>query len=57
MSGKLRGYTERIYTQDEVNNILSAIEDFVNDLGWDYDRMSQSGQEIYNQLDEYIQNL
>ena len=57
MSGKLRGYTERIYTQDEVNNILSAIEDFVNDLGWDYDRMSQSGQEIYNELDEYIKNL
>jgi len=54
---KLRGYTERIYTQDEVNDILSTIQDFVNELGWDYQRMSQSGQKVYNQLDEYIENL
>jgi len=57
MSGKVRGYTEKIFTQDEVNDILSNIQDYVNDLGWDYDRMSQSGQKVYNQLDEYIESL
>ena len=29
---------------------LEKIRDLVDDLGWDYDRMSSSGQETYEQL-------
>lgn len=29
---------------------IGDIKDLVIDLGWDYDRMSQSGQEVYEQL-------
>lgn len=29
---------------------LTDIIDLVLDLGWDFDRMSQSGQQIYNKL-------
>lgn len=57
MSGKVRGYTEKIFTQDEVNDILSNIEDMVDNLGWDYDRMSESGKESYDKLTTYMLNL
>ena len=57
MSGKVRGYTEKIFTQDEVNDILSNIEDMVDNLGWDYDRMSQSGKATYDELTTYMLNL
>ena len=53
MSGKLRGYTERIYTQNEINDI----EVLIGDLGWDYDRMSQSGQETYDKLVNFVESL
>ena len=29
---------------------IADIKDLVIDLGWDYDRMSQSGQEVYEKL-------
>ena len=29
---------------------LEKIQNLVNDLGWDYDRMSSSGQETYDEL-------
>ena len=54
MSVKVKGYTEKIFTQDEVNQILENIEDMVGDLGWDYDRMSSSGQETYDKLCELL---
>lgn len=57
MSVKVKGYTEKIFTQYEVNEILESIEDMVGDLGWEYDRMSSSGQETYDKLDKYLQNL
>ena len=57
MSGKVSGYTEKIFTQDEVNDILTEIKDMVDDLGWDEQRMSQSGKMTYNNLVNYIHNL
>lgn len=57
MSGKVSGYTEKIFTQDEVNDILTEIKGMVDDLGWDEQRMSQSGKMIYNNLVNYIDNL
>ena len=57
MRGKESGYTEKIFTQDEVNDILTEIKGMVDDLGWDEQRMSQSGKLIYNNLVNYIHNL
>ena len=57
MSGKVRGYTEKIFTQDEVNDILKEIIDMVDDLGWEHQRMSTSGQETYEKLYDYLENL
>ena len=57
MSGKVSGYTEKIFTQDEVNDILTEIIELVEDLEFDYQRMSQSGKEIYNNLRNYLDNL
>jgi hypothetical protein len=57
MSGKVSGYTEKIFTQDEVKDILSEIIDMVGDLGWEEQRMSTSGQETYERLVNYLENL
>jgi hypothetical protein len=29
---------------------VSKVKELINDLGWDFDRMSSSGQETYNKL-------
>lgn len=34
---------------------IADIKDLVEDLGWDYDRMSQSGQEVYLKLCEILE--
>ena len=54
---KVKGYTEKIFTQDEVNDILTEIIESVEDLEFDYQRMSQSGKEIYNNLRNYLDTL
>ena len=56
MSGKVSGYTEKIFTQDEVKDILQEINSMVDDLAWDIDRMSQSGRKTYTNLTNYLDN-
>jgi hypothetical protein len=34
---------------------IGDIKDLVIDLGWDYQRMSQSGQEVYDKLCEFLE--
>jgi hypothetical protein len=34
---------------------IGDIKDLVIDLGWDYQRMSQSGQEVYDKLCEILE--
>ena len=34
---------------------IGDIKDLVIDLGWDYQRMSQSGQEVYEKLCELLE--
>ena len=34
--------------------MIADIKDLVMDLGWDYQRMSQSGQETYEKLCELL---
>ena len=57
MSGKVSGYTEKIFTQDEVKDMLDTIIDMVDDLGWEEQRMSTSGKETYERLVNYLENL
>jgi len=46
--------TEKIYTQDEIQNLLTAIIHLVDDLNWDYDRMSSSGKQTLDNLSELL---
>lgn len=41
---------EKIYTQDEIQDLLKDIIPLVSDLGWDYERMSRGGKDIYDEL-------
>jgi hypothetical protein len=34
--------------------MIADIKDLIADLGWDYDRMSSSGQETYDKLCELL---
>jgi hypothetical protein len=34
--------------------MLADIKDLIGDLGWEYDRMSSSGQETYDKLCELL---
>ena len=57
MALKVKGYTEKIYSQDEISNLIDSIEELVGDLGWDYDRLSQSGKETYDKLVNFVESL
>ena len=46
--------TDKIYTQDEIQNLLTAIIHLVDDLNWDYDRMSSSGKETLDKLHDLL---
>jgi len=35
--------------------MLTDIKDLIIDLGWDYDRMSTSGQQVYDKLCELLE--
>lgn len=41
---------DRIFTQDEIQELLEDVQNLVSDLGWDYDRMSDSGREVWREL-------
>ncbi len=41
-------------TQEELQKVLETIQDLVHDLGFDYERMSRSGKEIYDELCEIL---
>ena len=57
MGLKVKGYTEKLYTQDEIKDLIDSIEELVGDLGWDYDRLSQSGRETYDRLANFVETL
>jgi hypothetical protein len=44
----------KIYTQDDIQDLLTAITHLVDDLNWDYDRMSSSGKETLDTLSELL---
>lgn len=45
---------DRVYTKDEMEELLKQITILVSDLGFDYDRMSRSGKNIYDELCELL---
>ena len=40
----------RIFTQDETQDLLEDVINLVDDLGFDYERLSQSGKQTYDEL-------
>lgn len=40
----------RIFTQDEIQDLLEDVQHLVSDLGFDYARLSNSGREVYDEL-------
>ena len=57
MGLKVKRYTEKVYAQNEIKDLIDSIEELVGDLGWDYDRLSQSGQETYDKLVNFVESL
>lgn len=57
MGLKVKGYTEKIYAQNEIKDLIDSIEELVGELGWDYERMSSSGQETYDKLVNFVESL
>jgi hypothetical protein len=45
----MRRFTEKRIT-DMTNEKKQKLIKLIGDLGWDYDRMSSSGQQVYNEL-------
>lgn len=43
-----------IVTQDEIQKLLYDVQQLVTDLGWDYERMSRSGKDTYDELCEKL---
>jgi hypothetical protein len=41
-------------TQEELQKVLETIQGLVYDLGFDYELMSRSGKEIYDELCEVL---
>lgn len=41
---------EKIYTQDEIQEFVEDIRSLVSDLGWDYERFTRGGKDVYNEL-------
>ena len=40
----------RIFTQDEIQDLLEDVQNLIDDLSFDYDRLSQSGKQTYDEL-------
>lgn len=47
-------HKDKIYTQDEIQDLLTAITHLVDDLNWDYDRLSKGGKEVLDNLSELL---
>jgi hypothetical protein len=40
----------RIFTQDEIQDLLEDVINLIDDLSFDYDRLSQCGKQTYDEL-------
>ena len=40
----------RIFTQDEIQDLLEDVQNLIDDLSFEYDRLSQSGKQTYDEL-------
>lgn len=44
----------RLFTQNKIQDLLKDIRVLVSDLGWDYERMSRSGKDTYDEICEKL---
>jgi len=47
---EIKSMENKIYTQDEIQDLLQDVRGLVTDLGWDYDRLTLGGKNIYDDL-------
>ena len=48
------GIDDTIYTQDEIQDLIGELRELVYDLGFEYERLSRSGKNIYDELCELL---
>ena len=41
---------DRIFTQDEIQDLLEDIQNLIDDLGFDYQQLSPAGKQTYDEL-------
>ena len=47
---EIKSMENKIYTQDEIQDLLHDVRGLVSDLGFDYERLTLSGKNIYDDL-------
>ena len=45
-----QGFEDRLFTQDEIQNLLEEIQTLIFHLGEDYERLTRSGKDTYDDL-------
>jgi len=50
----LNNMENKIYTQDEIQDLIQDLRGLVSDLGFEYERLSRSGKNIYDELCELL---
>ena len=48
------GTDDTLYTQDEIQDLIGELRGLVSDLGFEYERLSRSGKNIYDELCELL---
>jgi len=44
------GFENKLFTQDEIQNLLEEIQTLIFHLGEDYERLTRSGKDAYDDL-------
>lgn len=47
---EIKSMENKIYTQDKIQELLYDVQQLVTDLGWDYERLTRGGKDIYDEL-------
>jgi len=48
------GFEDRIFTQDEIQDLLEELQILVFHLGEEYERLSRSGKDTYDEICELL---
>jgi len=48
------GIDDTLYTQDEIQDLIQELRGLVSDLGFEYERLSRSGKDTYDEICELL---